>query len=61
MIVKMRSYTFYPVNTITDTRSEQYNRMGDDVVAELKNGEPGNESVQTDPGHFKRPLLVYFK
>jgi hypothetical protein len=36
--------------------------MGDDVVAQLKNGGPVSESVQTGTeGHFKRPLLVYFK
>ena len=36
--------------------------MGDDIVAQLKNGVPGNESVQTgSEGHFKWSLLVYFK
>jgi len=34
--------------------------MRDDSVTQLKNGGPGNESVQTGPeGHFKKPLLVW--
>jgi len=41
---------------MTATCLEQYGRMGCDTVAQLKIGEPGNESVQTCPeGHFKSP------
>ena len=61
MIVKKHSCTFHPVKRVRATCLKQYSGMGDDIVAEFKNGEPGNESVQTGPGHFKRPLLVYFK
>jgi hypothetical protein len=40
---------FYHENAMTAICLEQYSRVRDDSVAQLTNGGPANEAVQTGP------------